>query len=196
MPSEDLELVRRCLADEAGAWDAFVRRATPALRRGAQLALRKFHVADPGALENVQQQVFVELLRDGKKALRSYQGKSDLEGWLAVVALRTAYHLLRKERPEASLAEFLPASPGPAPGERAERGEFLDRLDAAYRRLDPRELKLLRLVFYEERSYQEVAEALDLPLNSVSPTLIRAKERLKKLLEEPYVSPPPGPRKT
>lgn len=195
MDSEDLDLVRRCLADEAGAWDVFVRRSTPAIRRGAALGLRKFRVSDPSALENVLQQVYVELLRDGKKALRSYQGKSDLEGWLAVVALRTAYHLLRKEKPEAALQEFLPASPAPAPGERAERSEFLDRLDAAFRKLEARELRLLRLAFYEERSYQEIAEALGMPLNSVSPLLIRAKERLKKLLEEPYVSPPPGPRK-
>lgn len=195
MGSEDLDLVRRCLADEAGAWDVFVRRSTPAIRRGAALGLRKFRVSDPSALENVLQQVYVELLRDGKKALRSYQGKSDLEGWLAVVALRTAYHLLRKEKPEAALQEFLPASPAPAPGERAERSEFLDRLDAAFRKLEPRELRLLRLAFYEERSYQEIADSLGMPLNSVSPLLIRAKERLKKLLEEPYVSPPPGPRK-
>jgi RNA polymerase sigma-70 factor, ECF subfamily len=194
MGAEDLDLVRRCLADESGAWDAFVRRSGPAIRRGAALALRKFRSADPGAIENVHQQVYVELLRDGKKTLRSYQGKSDLEGWLAVVALRTAYHLLRKERPEASLQDFLPASPGPAPGERAERTEFLDRLDAAFRKLEPRELRILRLAFFEKKSYKEIAEALGLPLNSVSPTLIRAKERLKKLLEEPYVPGPPAPR--
>lgn len=196
MASDDLDLVRRCLADEPGAWEAFVRRSGPAIRRGASTALRKFRTADPGALENVQQQVYVELLRDGKKALRSYQGKSDLEGWLAVVAMRTAYHLLRRERPETSLQEFLPSSPGPSPGERAERAEFLDRLDAAFRRLEPRELRLLRLAFYEGKSYKDIGEALGLPLNSVSPLLIRAKERLKKLLEEPYVSGPPGPRKS
>ena len=195
MAAEDVDLVRRCLADEAGAWEAFLRRSGPAIRRGASLGLRKFRVSDPSALDNIQQQVYVELLRDGKKALRSFQGKSDLEGWLAVVALRTAYQLLRKEKPEAALQDFLPASAGPAPGERAERTEFLDRLDAAFRKLEPRELRLLRLAFYEERSYQEIADGLGIPLNSVSPTLIRAKERLKKLLEDPYVSGPPGPRK-
>lgn len=195
MSAEDLDLVRRCVADDKGAWEAFVRRSGPAIRRGASLALRKFRVSDPGALENVQQQVYVELLRDGKKALRSFEGKSDLEGWLAVVSLRTAYHLLRKRRPEQALPEFLPASAAPAPGERAERTEFLDRLDAAFRKLDPRELRLLRLVFFDKRPYKEIAELLNMPLNSVSPTLIRAKERLKKLLEEAYVPGPRGPRK-
>lgn len=195
MSADDLELIRRCVADEAGAWEAFLRRSGPAIRRGAALALRKFRVSDPGALDNVQQQVYVELLRDGKKTLKTFQGKSDLEGWLSVVALRTAYHLLRKERPVQELPEFLPASSAPAPGERAERTEFLDKLDAAFRKLEPRELQLLRLVFFEKLPYKTIAESLGMPLNSVSPTLIRAKERLKKLLEEPYVSGPPGPRK-
>lgn len=195
MGAEDLDLVRRCLADEAGAWEAFVRRSGPAIRRGAALALRKFRVTDPGAVDNVHQQVYVELLREGKKALRSFQGKSDLEGWLSVVALRTAYHLLRKEKPAQELRDFLPSSAAPAPGERAERTEFLDKLDAAFRKLEPRELQLLRLAFYEKMSYKDIAETLGMPLNSVSPTLIRAKDRLKKLLEEPYVSGPTAPRK-
>jgi len=195
MGTGDLDLVRRCLADEAGAWDAFVRRSGPAIRRGASLALRKFRVADPGALDNVQQQVYVELLREDKKTLRGYQGKSDLEGWLAVVSMRTAYHLLRKEKPTQELPDFLAASSAPAPGERAERTEFLDRLDAAFRKLEPRELRLLRLAFFDKLSYKAIAESLGMPLNSVSPNLIRAKDRLKKLLEEPYVSAPPGPRK-
>lgn len=195
MAAEDLELVRRCLTDEAGAWDAFVRRSGPAIRRGAALALRKFRVTDPGALDNVQQQVYVELLREGKKTLRTFQGKCDLEGWLSVVALRTAYHLLRKEKPVQELPDFLPSTAAPAPGERAERTEFLDKLDAAFRKLEPRELQLLRLAFYEKMSYKDIAETLGMPLNSVSPTLIRAKDRLKKLLEEPYVSGPTAPRK-
>src|SRR6187455_524185 len=159
MGAGDLELVRRCLADEAGAWDAFVRRSGPAIRRGAALALRKFRVTDPGAIDNIHQQVYVELLREGKKALRGYQGKSDLEGWLAVVSLRTAYHLLRKEKPEQALPDFLPASSDPAPGERAERTEFLDRLDAAFRKLEPRELQVLRLAFFEKLPYKAIAES-------------------------------------
>ena len=97
--------------------------------------------------------------------------------------MRTAYRFMRQRRPEIALPEVLPASPGPAPGEKAERTEFLDRLDAAFRRLDPRDAALLRLSYYEETSYKEIAAALSIPLNSVSPLLIRAKEKLKQSLE-------------
>ena len=186
--------MRRCLAGERGAWNEFVRRARPAVRRGASVALRRFRATDPGAVENVEQQVYVELLRDDGRALRGYQGKSDLEGWVAVVALRTAFRILAKERPSTPLPDLLPERSLPAPGESAERREFLDRLDAALRKLDDRERAILQLAFFEEAPYKTIAERLGIPLNSVSPTLIRAKDRLKHLLDSPYVSPPPPPR--
>ncbi len=171
------------MARETGAWEEFVRRSRPAILRGAATALRKFRVADRDTLEDVHQQVFTELLREGGRVLQSYRGKSDLEGWLAVIALRTAYHLLRKRMPETELAEFMPETATPAPGERAERTEFLDRLQGAFGKMDAQDVKLLRLSFYEKKTYKEIAEALKIPLNSVSPTLIRAKEKLKRLLE-------------
>ena len=180
---DDLELVRRCAAGEKAAWDEFVRRTTSAIHRGATIALRKFRAVDADALDNVQQQVYVELLREGGKTLRGFRGTSDLEGWVSIIAMRTAIHLMRRRAPEAGLPELLPPAATPAPGERSERAEFLDRLDAAFRKLTEEERRLLRLAFYEERSYKEIAEALGMPLNSVSPTLIRAKDKLKKSLE-------------
>ena len=183
MSTEDRDLVHRCAAGDKVAWEEFVRRTRSAIYRGATVALRKFRVTDKESLENVHQQVYVELLHDGAKTLRGYRGVSDLEGWVAVIAMRTAYRFMRQRRPEIALPEVLPASPGPAPGEKAERTEFLDRLDAAFRRLDPRDAALLRLSYYEEMSYKEIAAALSIPLNSVSPLLIRAKEKLKQSLE-------------
>jgi RNA polymerase sigma-70 factor (ECF subfamily) len=183
MGAGDLDLVRRCVEEERGAWDEFVRRTRSALMRGATIALRKFRSADAENLDNVQQQVYVELLRDDRKALRSFRGKSDLEGWVSIIAMRTAFHLMRSRKPEVPLAEFLPAEATPAPGESAERSEFLDRLDAAFRKLGELDMRLLRLSYFEQKSYKEIADDLGLPLNSVSPMLIRAKEKLKKLLE-------------
>ncbi len=153
------------------------------IRRGATVGLRKFRAVDQEALENVHQQVYVELLRDGSRTLKTFRADSDLEGWVAVIAMRTAYRLMRERRPEAALPELLPAASTPAPGEKAERTEFLNRLDAAFRKLDPREAALLRLSYYEQKSYKEIAATLGLPMNSVSPLLIRAKEKLKSLLE-------------
>ena len=180
---DDLELLRRCAAGEKAAWEQFVLRTKSAIHRGATLALRKFRAVDADTLDNVQQQVYVELLREGGKTLRTFRGTSDLEGWVAIIAMRTAIHLMRRRAPEAGLPELLPPAPTPSPGEHSERAEFLDRLDAAFRKLTEEERRLLQLAFFEERSYKEIAATLGMPLNSVSPTLIRAKDKLKKLME-------------
>ena len=183
MSTEDRDLVHRCAAGDAAAREEFVRRTRSAIYRGATVALRKFRITDKESLENVHQQAYVELFRDDAKTLRTYRGTSDLEGWVAVIAMRTAYRQMRQRKPEAQLPELLPASADPAPGEKAERTEFLDKLDAAFRKLDARDAALLRLSYFEEMSYKEIAAALNLPLNSVSPLLIRAKEKLKQSLE-------------
>jgi len=181
--TEDLDLLRRCAGGEKEAWDEFVRRTKPAIHRGATIGLRKYRAVQEDTIDNVLQQVYVELLKDGGRVLRTFRGTSDLEGWVAIIAMRTALHLMRKRPPEAALPELLPAAPTPAPGERADRAEFLNRLDQAFRKLTEEERRLLRLAFFEERSYKDIAESMGMPLNSVSPTLIRAKDKLKKFME-------------
>lgn len=159
-------------------------RADPAIQRGASVASRKFRLPQPDLLENLRQQVYLELLRDDRKVLRTYQGRSDLEGWVAVIAMRTAYSLLARRAKERPLPDLLPSRPTPSPGELAERSEVLDRLDRAFRLLTARERDLLRFGFFEKLPYKEIARRLDLPINSVSPLLIRAQERLKSRMEK------------
>jgi RNA polymerase sigma-70 factor (ECF subfamily) len=181
--AEDLELVRRCVAGDGAAWEEFVRRTRSAIHRGATLALRKFRALSSDSLDNVHQQVYVELLRKGGRVLRSFEGKSDLEGWVAVISMRTAYQLMRRRGLPTALGDLVPRDPAPAPGERAEQSEFLDRLTGALGALKPEERRLLQMAFFEKRSYREIASALGVPLNSVSPLLIRAKEKLRRSLE-------------
>lgn len=50
--------------------------------------------------------------------------------------------------------------------------------------LDPRSREILELSFYEEKSYLEIADILEISVNSVGPTIMRAKERLKRIIEE------------
>lgn len=180
---DDLDLVRRCAEGDPEAWDQFVVRTKSAIHRGASVALRKFRAVDADELDDVLQQVYVELLREDGRTLRTFRGTSDLEGWVSIIAMRSALRLMRRRAPQAPLPDLLPSAPAGAPGEGAERSEFLDRLDAAFRRLAPDERRLLQLAFFEEKSYREISADLRMPLNSVSPTLIRAKEKLKKMME-------------
>ncbi|HXX93696.1 MAG TPA: hypothetical protein VEN81_08675, partial [Planctomycetota bacterium] len=111
---EDLDLVRRCAAGDPAAWDQFLARTRSAIHRGASVALRKFRAVSDEELDNVLQQVYVELLREDGKTLRTFRGTSDLEGWVSIIAMRSALRLIRRRAPEAPLPELLPAASTPA----------------------------------------------------------------------------------
>jgi RNA polymerase sigma-70 factor (ECF subfamily) len=43
---------------------------------------------------------------------------------------------------------------------------------------------ILLMYYFEERSYKEIAEELDIPLGTVMSRLARARDKMKQLLEE------------
>jgi RNA polymerase sigma factor (sigma-70 family) len=55
---------------------------------------------------------------------------------------------------------------------------------SAIERLPARDALLVRLVYLDGATYEEAAALLAVPVNSVSPWLVRAKERLRALLGE------------
>lgn len=44
--------------------------------------------------------------------------------------------------------------------------------------------EILELFFYEQKTYLEIADILEMPINSVGPKIKRAKDKLRKILEE------------
>ena len=56
--------------------------------------------------------------------------------------------------------------------------QLLDRLDERYRRM-------IELRYYEDLSYEEIAQQLDIPIGTVKARLFRAKESLYVLLQKP-----------
>lgn len=57
--------------------------------------------------------------------------------------------------------------------------QLLDRLDERYRRM-------IELRYYEDLSYEEIAQQLDIPIGTVKARLFRAKESLYILLQMPH----------
>lgn len=54
-------------------------------------------------------------------------------------------------------------------------------------KLKSRDREILELYYFEEKSYLEIADILQLSLNSIGPTIKRAKLRLKKQIEDGQV---------
>lgn len=177
-PSDE-ELVRRCLAGERKAWNAFVGRFGPLVYG---VALRTGLRADDAA--DVFQTVFAAAWRN----LHVLQRPGSVSFWLARIARREAWHASRLLRPAAAEVDTAPAAtPAEAlPDAELERAEQALLVQRALGQLDARCGRLLRILFFEEqtRSYDEVARELGMPLGSLGPTRGRCLEKLRRALQE------------
>lgn len=77
-----------------------------------------------------------------------------------------------------------PPAPDAPPDRALEQAERRRILEAALDRLDPEDRALLLLRETEEKSYEDIASLLDVPLGTVKSRLARAREKLQSLLKD------------
>ena len=187
---DDTELARRCVEGDSSAWGQLVHLHLDVVYRSARRVL-----GGDADVEDVVQSVFVKLVDHGCRRLRSFQGRSRLSTWLVAVTRREALdHLGKSRRAEVakvSLDRLVhelqddPASPMEVEQESARVRSALDRLPV-------RDGLLVRLVYVDGASYEEAAKLLAVPVNSISPWLVRSKERLRGFLQKDVRIEPPG----
>lgn len=136
--------------------------------------------------EDVLQASYVRIL-DGRAR---FAGKSSFKTWLFGVIRRTAAEHWRRR----ALRRFLPLSrvethPDRAPGESGPEQELLrseatERLIAALGLLPARQREVLHLVFYQDLTIAEAAEALGISLGTARTHYERGKQGLRVRLND------------
>ena len=74
------------------------------------------------------------------------------------------------------------ASERPGPDAQAEVSDFEDHLHAALDRIDPPYRQVVELRELQELKYKEIAETLDMPLNTVKVYIHRGRKKLRRQL--------------
>lgn len=167
--------VRELLAGGREAWDRFARDYRRIVLKAVHTAARRFRAGEAD-VEDAASQVFIELYQQDGRALRAYRGESALTTWLTVVAYRIA---TREFVRQVRAREVDASKPAAAGVERdPEVLEFLERLPE----LDRRALVMFHV---DDRSYKEIADQLGIPLNQVGMVLLRAREKLARILHPP-----------
>jgi len=136
-------------------------------------------VRNPVLAQDVAQDAFVRAY----KALPDFRGQAAVRSWLYRIATNLALNAVqrRKEYP----ADTLPETPAESGPERdAVRGQMAEHLRAAIDEL-PDDLKQpLVMREYGGLAYQEIADDLDLPLNTVRTRILRARRSLRTAMED------------
>jgi len=153
-------------------------------------------VRDQALAEDLAQDTFVKVLN----ALESYRPEYKFSSWVFKIANNVAIDQLRRREldtlsldgaPGARTQEEVEATALQAvdrtetPLAELESRELGSRIEQAIAKLRPEYRSCILLRHVEGRSYEEIAEALDLPLGTVKTYIHRARHELRQYLE-PY----------
>jgi RNA polymerase sigma-70 factor (ECF subfamily) len=166
MPADDAII---SLIQAGRAAEAF-ERLVPAYRRRV-FGLAYSLLRDRGAAEDTAQEVFVKLW----KALPRYDGRAQLSTWIYAITRNAAISALRRRRRSVSLSdpaverevEARSAEPAAEPAD--------DALWRAVGALQDKQRQAVTLYYQEERTIEEVAAMMGLPVNTVKTHLHRAR---------------------
>ena len=182
---EDAELVRRSLAGDQRACRDLVRRYQRPVFSVLMRVVRRAEDA-----EDLAQETFVRMFR----ALDRYDPEIPFTAWLFTIATRLAIDQLRRRRIQTvSLTVSEPGSseerdldvvdPGLRPDEITSNAEE-ERISQDLIASLPEHYRVVVVLRHQQDlSYEEIAEALNLPLGTVKARIHRARALLKQRIE-------------
>lgn len=181
-PEAEEDLVRRARGGDRSAFDRLVELHLPQVWATVWRMLR--HREDT---EDVVQEVFVTAHR----AIAGFRGDAKVSTWLHRIATtRALNHLDRAEEKLRRASEPIdpdpvdpPRSAMPSPLQALEAKELMRRLAECLGQLPAAWRAVLALRDAEERSYEQIAEALHVELGTVRSRLARARASLKDCVE-------------
>jgi RNA polymerase sigma-70 factor (ECF subfamily) len=175
--ASDLELFQQIRTGDALALKALYGRYRIAIYRFALRLTRS-----EASAEDVVSEVFVDVWRNAA----AFEGASQSQTFLLAVARNKAYSLMRRRRDEEldeeKAAEIEDESDTPeASMQKRNKGQIiracLNRLSAAHK-------EVIDLVYYQDKSIEEVAEIVGAPVGTVKTRMFHARKRLAEFIAD------------
>lgn len=172
------ELFAGVQAGDQAAWDALVDRFSSLL-----WGVARGHRLDTATAGDVVQTTWLKLVEN----LDRIREPAALPGWLSTTARRECLRVLRLQgrAQPTDTDDLLMVEADDDPVDAGVLTEERDRrLWAAFERLGDRCRRLLRALMADPPpAYEEVSEALDMPVGSIGPTRGRCLDKLRAILE-------------
>jgi RNA polymerase sigma-70 factor (ECF subfamily) len=138
-------------------------------------------VSDPTTAEELISEVFLDVWRQANR----FEGRSAVSTWLLAIARFKALSALRRRSDEELDEDAAAAIEDPSDDpeialQKKDKGEILRKCLTA---LSPDHREIIDLVYYHEKSIEEVAEVLKIPENTVKTRMFYARKKLAELLK-------------
>jgi RNA polymerase sigma-70 factor (ECF subfamily) len=174
-PDHERELVERCRRGEVGAFEELVDRYKSLV---FGMIMRAF--PDRSQAEDLAQDVFLRIHR----GLPYFRGEARLSTWVYRIVVNVCMQDRGRGTSSVSLDDPNARVSTPAAADRhAGDLELRDRLEKAIAQLPPQYRLLIAAHYLRGVQYEDLAEAMKMPLGTVKTQLYRAKRQLRMLLE-------------
>jgi RNA polymerase sigma-70 factor (ECF subfamily) len=136
--------------------------------------------------QDLTQEVLIKIW----KALPRYSGAASLSTWIYAITRNTCLTELKKRNAHPTVSLSAPEMDGldPAAADHAQAGAETD-VETLLARLPERYRRVVTLFYLEQKSYDEVAAMLEMPLGTVKTMLFRGRKELLRLGEKRTVIP-------
>jgi RNA polymerase sigma-70 factor (ECF subfamily) len=178
-------------ANQATSDDVLIGRIAKGDRLAMQVLFARHHVrvyrfvlrlvGNEAIAEDLISEVFLDVWRQADR----FEGRSAVSTWMLAIARFKALSALRK-RPDEELDEETASAIEDTEDDpevsmqKKDKGQVLRKcLDA----LSPEHREIIDLVYYHEKSVEEVAEIVGIPENTVKTRMFYARKKLAELLK-------------
>jgi RNA polymerase sigma-70 factor (ECF subfamily) len=188
---EDVRLMLRFQAGDVSAFDKLVDRNTHKVH-----ALVYRFLGDPDQVEDLTQEVFLRIYRTAQR----YQPKAKFSTWLYRIVANLSFNVLRSRKrahtvplesggpdDNESYSWEIADETGQAPQDPMDNEELGQVIAQAVERLPENQKVAIILNKFENKSYEEISEVLDISTMAVKSLLSRARTNLRETLRK-YVS--------
>jgi RNA polymerase sigma-70 factor (ECF subfamily) len=138
-------------------------------------------VANSATAEDIVSDVFIDLWRHAAR----FERRAQLSTWLLAIARNKALSAMRRrvDQPlEDGMAETIP-DPAITPEETWDANKRAAVLRKCLERLSPAHREIIDLVYYHEKSVEEVSTIIGAPVATVKTRMFYARKRLADLLK-------------
>lgn len=134
--------------------------------------------------EHLAEDVVQETIIKAWQHLPEWRGDGSIRGWILSIAHNTAVSYLRRMRDTSTAPASMPETAGPSDVEReTDARADVERLRAALAELDTLSRSIVVMRDLEGLAYQDIADALGLPLTTVKTRLLRARRELHRVVQ-------------
>lgn len=195
-PATQKALVAACIRGDESAWNEFIERYSNFIYFIINKTLKGQNVTyTEEDSDDIYMNVCSSLLEHDGRLLRQYDARFSLTTWLGRITKCKCIDYLRKRNIELIKSSSLPdpdgddlmqetlPDPASSPDDAAASAEMIENVQKALAKLSPRDQIVLKLAYYEGKSYKEIASVLRVAVNSVGSLICRAEAKLAEALE-------------